>query len=118
MCGGGSGGGGGDGYTGRRRTTRSSPSRPYTITNTWFTELRTHSYARHLKMDENSGKHHPIGRGPPQPQRVSVVHAAPTAPVTDPGQQPAKRTRPSAVCHYNFSNFIQFRFRIWCYSTI
>ncbi|XP_025195156.1 uncharacterized protein LOC112594548 [Melanaphis sacchari] len=36
-----------------------------------------YSYARHLTMDENGGTHHPIGRGPPQAQRVSVVHAAP-----------------------------------------
>ncbi|XP_050066723.1 uncharacterized protein LOC114131132 [Aphis gossypii] len=39
-----------------------------------------YSYARHLTMDENGGTHHPIGRGPPQPQRISVVHAAPAAP--------------------------------------
>ncbi|XP_026813341.1 uncharacterized protein LOC113553940 [Rhopalosiphum maidis] len=54
-----------------------------------------YSYARHLNMDENGGTHHPIGRGPPpQPQRVSVVHAAPAAPApaqsndaSGPGQQ-------------------------------
>lgn len=54
-----------------------------------------YSYARHLTMDENGGAYHPIGRGPPpQPQRVSVVHAAPAAPAavqsndaTGPGQQ-------------------------------
>lgn len=39
-----------------------------------------YSYARHLTMDENGGTHHPIGRGPPQAQRISVVHAAPAAP--------------------------------------
>ncbi|XP_060842197.1 uncharacterized protein LOC132922617 [Rhopalosiphum padi] len=54
-----------------------------------------YSYARHLTMDENGGTHHPIGRGPPpQPQRISVVHAAPAAPASaqsndasGPGQQ-------------------------------
>ncbi|XP_022178677.1 uncharacterized protein LOC111039454 isoform X2 [Myzus persicae] len=53
-----------------------------------------YSYARHLTMDENGGTHHPVGRGPLQPQRVSVVHAAPAAPAnaqsgdaSGPGQQ-------------------------------
>ncbi|CAI6370527.1 unnamed protein product [Macrosiphum euphorbiae] len=95
MCRGGSGGDGGDGYTGRRRITRSSPSRPYTITNTWFARSFVLIGAVQLRSAPQNGRE----RRDASPDRTRPAAASErplTAPVTDPDQQPAKRTRTTA----------------------